>query len=191
VGFAAGLCAGALAGWLAGAGGRGPAPAAPQVRVVPTFEAARADEAAAALGAPEAAARAAQPDPAEPAATQTGLPRAEKLVAISRSREPHEVLAAWDEDAASASPGERRAFVLLVSPAQSDASLEALARDVRDENEDARLLDVRVYDDADAARSPRVADAGQRARAHLVAEVQRNEAAGLDVIQVRGRRVLP
>jgi hypothetical protein len=114
-----------------------------------------------------------------------------KLVARPLSREPHQVIAAWDEDAEAAAPGQRRAFVLAVTPLQSDASLEALARDVRAENRDARLLDVRIFDDPAAAAAPRFADGGRSARAHLVAEVQRNEAAGLDVIRVRGRSVAP
>jgi hypothetical protein len=81
--------------------------------------------------------------------------------------------------------------VLTVSPGQSDASLEALARDVRARNLDARILEVRIYDDAAAAIAPRVIDAGQVSRAHLVAEVKRNAAANLDVVRVRGRDLAP
>ena len=196
--FAAGFLAGisaAGAAWL-GASARQAAlaPTPSRVRVVPTFEAARPEEIAQALGAPEAAALAKAPDPTPVRVAVDGkpsLPRFEKLVAKPLSSEPHQVLAAWDEDEASSTPGERRAFVLAVSPSLSDDALAALARDVRAGNRDARLLDVRIYDDADAATGPRIADSGHNARAHLVAEVQRNEAAGLDLIRVRGKSLDP
>jgi hypothetical protein len=134
------------------------------------------------------------PSASEPPAVprySTDYPVFEKLVSKPLSREPHQLLGAWDEDEESAEPGQRRAFVLLVSPGQSDASLEALARDVRQRNLEARVLDVRIYDDAGAALGPRMLDAGQYARQHLVAEVQRNPAASLDSIRVRGRALPP
>lgn len=170
------------------------------VQVVSTFE--RAEPESFRDPAPESLAKPAQPAPEaapapEPETPPVGAKHAseypvyEKLVAQPLSREPHQVLGAWDENAEGTSPGERRAFVLVVSPGQSDTSLETLARDVRGMNLDARLLDVRVYDDAGAAIGPRVADSGENARQHLVAEIQRNPAAGLDSIRVRGRAVEP
>jgi hypothetical protein len=145
---------------------------------------------------PEPVAPSAEPEPEPPtppvgAKYASEFPVYEKLVSMPLSREPHQVLGAWDEDEQSAAPGQRRAFVLVVSPGQSDSSLETLARDVRGMNLDALLLDVRIYDDAGAAIGPRVADSGAAARQHVVAEVQRNPAAGLDVMRVRGRVVEP
>jgi hypothetical protein len=107
------------------------------------------------------------------------------------SREPHRVLGAWDEDAESTSAGARRAFVLLVAPDISSASLETLARDVRARNLDAETLDVRIYDDEDAAHVPRSLDGGAAARAHLVAEVKKSRALGMDVLRVRGEELRP
>jgi hypothetical protein len=139
------------------------------------------------------AAAEAPPEPRPPSAERytADYPVFEKLVSKPLSREPHQLLGAWDEDENSPQPGERRAFVLAVSPGQSDASLEALARDIRERNLDARVLDVRIYDDAGAAIGPRMLDAGQHARQHLVAQVQRNPAASLDTIRVRGRALDP
>src|SRR5262249_46649926 len=115
----------------------------------------------------------AAPEPPAPAAKYTTeYPVFEKLVTKPLSREPHQLLGAWAEDERGAAPAERGAFVLAVSPGQSDASLEALARDVRQRNLDARVLDVRIYDDAGAAIGPRMLDGGQNARQHLVAQVQ-------------------
>ncbi len=195
-GVAAGLAVAGI-GWLAVAQWQSAfAPAPTNVRVVSTLapkpaavEVTRAEETPAARPLP---AREAEPDkPPAGAGYRVELPVYDKLVAAPLSPEPHRVLGAWDEDAQSSRAGQRRAFVLAVSPSQSDESLEALARDVRARNRDARILDVRIYDDADAALGPRVIDSGRRARAHLVAEIQRNEAAGLDVIRVRGRALQP
>jgi hypothetical protein len=196
-GLAAG-CAAAGAFWLGSAlWSHWTAPGAPAVRAVSSFQ-----EPAAAV-APEAGPAEVPPPPAptpEPelpptpppgAATRLELPVYDKLVAAPLSREPHQVLGAWDEDREGVRPGARRAFVLVVSPGQSDASLETLARDVRAQNLDALILDVRVYDDAGAALGPRVIDSGQAARAHLVAEVKRNLAANLDSLRVRGRDLAP
>jgi hypothetical protein len=197
-GVAAGLTAAGL-GWLGvAAWNLAFAPAPPSIQVVSTFAPAasapqltRADEAAA-QSPPAEPAPAAEPEtPAVRAAYKVEFPVYAKLVAAPLSREPHQVLGAWDEDQESSSPGQRRAFVLAVSASQSDASLEALARDVRAQNRDALILDVRIYDDPAAASGPRVIDSGQRARAHLVAEIQRNEGAGIDVIRVRGRALEP
>ena len=198
-GLAAG-CAAAGAVWLGSAlWSHWLAPQPPQVRAVSTFQ----EPAAAAEPAPPAAGTPPPPAPtppteAAPAPTRPPAPAArlelpvyDKLVAAPLSREPHQVLGAWDEDRDAARPGARRAFVLVVSPSQSDASLEALARDVRGRNLDALILDVRIYDDAGAALGPQVIDSGQVARAHLVAEVKRNPAANLDLLRVRGRDLAP
>lgn len=197
VGVAAGLMAAGL-GWLGiAAWNTAFAPVPPSVEVVSTFapspgaaEVTRAD--AAAVPPPAEPAPASGPETPTPGtAYKVAFPVYDKLVATPLSREPHQVLGAWDEDKESSSPGQRRAFVLAVSPSQSDTSLEALARDVRAQNRDALILDVRIYDDPTAATGPRLLDSGQRARAHLVAEVQRNEGAGLDVIRVRGGALEP
>ena len=195
-GVAAGLAVAGL-GWLGVAQWRRAfAPSPANVRVVSTIapkpaavEVTRAE--ATPAPSPPPAVEAEPEKPPAGAPYEVELPVYDKLVAAPLSGEPHQVLGAWDEDAQSSRAGERRAFVLAVSPNQSDESLEALARDVRARNRDARILDVRIYDDAGAARGPRVIDSGRRARAHLVAEVQRNEAAGLDVIRVRGHALQP
>ena len=202
--FAAGAAAGlAAAGavWLGSVlWARWSAPQPAKIEAVSTYQ--RPEAAAApppALAAPTRAEPAPsdvpdpEPAPAPPsgAAPRLELPVFDKLVAAPLSREPHQVLGAWDEDREGARPGDRRAFVLAVSPSQSDASLEALARDIRGQNLDAKILEVRIYDDAAAAVAPRLLDSGQAARAHLVAEVQRNPAANLDVVRVRGRDLPP
>jgi hypothetical protein len=202
--FAAGAAAGLVAAgtvWLGSAlWARWSAPQPPKIEAVSTYR--QPDAAAApspALAAPTPAKPAPrdvpepEPAPAPPSgsAARLELPVFDKLVAAPLSREPHQVLGAWDEDRDSARPGDRRAFVLAVSPSQSDSSLEALARDIRAQNLDAKILEVRIYDDAAAAIAPRLLDSGQAARAHLVAEVQRNPAAGLDVVRVRGRELPP
>src|SRR5262245_55269020 len=181
-GLAVGLvCAGAAAlfAW------RTPSPAsAPAVQAVATYSRGEEERAAAPKPAESVApARVSSavtestPDPKQTAQRYTSdYPVFEKLVKKPLSREPHQLLGAWDEDESSPQPGERRAFVLAVSPGQSDASLEALARDIRERNLDARVLDVRIYDDAAAAIGPRLLDGGQNARQHLVAQVQRNPA---------------
>lgn len=191
------LCAGG-AGWLAWRA-QAPAEAAAAVQAVATYS--RVEPEAAPPAPPEESLAATAETPSDAGASPAPLPSAakyttdypvfEKLVSKPLSREPHQLLGAWDEDEHSTAPGERRAFVLAVSPGQSDASLEALARDIRQRNLDARVLDVRIYDDAGAAVGPRMRDAGQNARQHLVAQVQRNPAASLDTILVRGRAVQP
>jgi hypothetical protein len=200
-GVAVGLvCAGgaALVAWREPAAEDGAA----DVRPVATYS--RPEEAAAVPAPPDSAEAAAAepvtpsvgeeaPVPRPPSAERytADYPVFEKLVSKPLSREPHQLLGAWDEDENSSQPGERRAFVLAVSPNQSDASLEALARDIRERNLDARVLDVRIYDDAGAAIGPRMLDAGQNSRRHLVAQIQRNPAASLDTILVRGRALDP
>ena len=166
------------------------APVPPPVQVVSTFT--RETPAPEAPAAPVTPPVAAAPEPAPKAQHYAAeYPVFEKLVDRPLSSEPHQLLGAWDEDEHSATPGARRAYVLAVSPDQSDASLEALARDVRARNLDALVLDVRIYDDATAAIGPRVMDSGASARQHLVAVVQRNPAASLDAIRVRGRTLDP
>ncbi len=119
------------------------------------------------------------------------LPVLEKLAPGPQSSEPHRLLGAWDEDRESASPGQRRAFIVLVDPGADDASVERLARDIRERNRDAAILDVRIYDDESAALEARALDGGRRARLHLVGEVKTNQALALDVVRVRGRTLTP
>ncbi|MCG8588747.1 MAG: hypothetical protein MJE66_05600 [Proteobacteria bacterium] len=132
----------------------------------------------------------AEPAPEELPAVVT-YPRLEKLAPEPLSDVPHELLGAWDEDRESATPGARRALVLVVSPDLDDAALEALARDVRDRHRDARILDVKIYDSARAAIQSRSLDGGALAFAHLVASVRKNDAVPVDVIRIRGRRLDP
>jgi hypothetical protein len=115
--------------------------------------------------------------------------RLEKLVA--QSEVPHRTLGAWDEAPDSPVPGSRRAFVMVVEPSLSDAELEALARDLRAQHGDARILNVRIYDSERGARRAGWVDGGALAHEHLVAEVNINQGLGLDAIRVRGRRVDP
>ena len=135
------------------------------------------------------------PEPSLPATSampqRADLPMLAKLAAEPQSAEPHRLLGAWDEDAESAVPGQRRAFVVLVDPQVDDASLERLARDLRERNRDAAILDVRIYDDESAALEARALDGGRRARLHLVGEVKTNPALALDVLRVRGRSLAP
>jgi len=115
--------------------------------------------------------------------------RLEKLSA--ESDVPHEMVGAWDEAPESSTPGQRRAFVVVVKPDIGDAALEALARDLRDQNRDARVLNVRIFDSEEGARRAAWVDGGALAYRHLVAQVNVNEGLGLDVIRVRGRRIEP
>jgi hypothetical protein len=137
------------------------------------------------------------PDPAELTAAarvmpqRAQLPLAAKLAAEPQSGEPHRLLGAWDEAPDEPEPGARRAFVVLVDPGADDASLERLARDIRERNRDAAILDVRIYDDERAALEARALDGGRTARLHLVGEVKTNRALALDVVRVRGRSLTP
>jgi len=120
---------------------------------------------------------------------EVDYPRLEKLAAASDV--PHEMVGAWDEAPESSTPGQRRAFVVVVEPGMGDAELEALARDLRAQHRDARILNVRIYDSEKGARRAGWVDGGALAHQHLVAQVSVNEGLGLDVIRVRGRRVEP
>jgi hypothetical protein len=115
--------------------------------------------------------------------------RLDKLVAESEI--PHRTIGAWDEAPESTVPGSRRAFVMVVDPSLSDADLEALARDLRAQHGDARILNVRIFDSEQGARRARWVDGGALAHEHLVAEVNINQALHLDAIRIRGRRVDP
>jgi hypothetical protein len=132
-----------------------------------------------------------QPEKAPVIPARVDFPRLGKLAGEPLSELPHEVIGAWDESPDSPDPGRRRAFVVVVDPATSDAQLAALARDIRRSEIDAPMLSVRIYDSEDDARVPGVTDGGARGFAHLVAEVKRNDAAGLDVIRVRGKKIEP
>lgn len=115
--------------------------------------------------------------------------RLEKIAAESPI--PHRTVGAWDEAPGSASPGARRALVVVVDPTISDADLEALARDLRAQHTDARILNVRIFDSEDGARRAGWVDGGALAHEHLVAQVSIHSALGLDAIRVRGRRIEP
>jgi hypothetical protein len=115
--------------------------------------------------------------------------RLDKIVA--KSDIPHRTVGAWDEAPDRADPGARRALVVVVEPSISDDALEALARDLRAQHTDARILNVRIFDSEDGARRASWVDGGQFAHEHLVGQVSINSALGLDVIRVRGRRVEP
>jgi hypothetical protein len=80
---------------------------------------------------------------------------------------------------------------MVVEPDVPDAELEALARDLRAQHGDARILSVRIYDSEEGARRASWVDGGELAHQHLVAEVNVNEALGLDAIRIRGRRIDP
>jgi hypothetical protein len=138
---------------------------------------------------------AAEPDP-RPAPQRVMPQRAQlrlepELTGEPQSGAPHRLLGAWDEDPEATEPGQRRAFVVLVDPRADDATLERLARDIRERNRDAAILDVRIYDDEAAALEARALDGGRNARLHLVAEVKTNQALALDVVRVRGRTLTP
>lgn len=115
--------------------------------------------------------------------------RLEKLSA--ESDVPHRTLGAWDESPEDPTPGQRRSFVVVVEPGLGDAELEALARDLHRQHADARILTVRIFDSEKGARRAGWVDGGALAHQHLVAQVHRNEALGLDVIRIRGRRIEP
>lgn len=122
---------------------------------------------------------------------RAGLPLKRALAADSLSSVSHQLLGAWDDAPDSSAPGPHRVFILAVEPGTPESELEALLRDVRDRNRDARVLDVRVYESADAliGRASRTGDSP--GREHLVAWVKRLDALGVDISRVRGRDLEP
>lgn len=144
--------------------------------------------------APASAAREPAPGETEPALSEDETPQPgevlmpveAKLVAEPLSEVPHEVLGAWDDQPDSPRLGAHRAFVAVVDPSISDSELEALLWDVRQRHRDAEVLDVRIYDSAQAARRPSYLDGGELRERHLVAEIKRNDRLVFESIEIRG-----
>jgi hypothetical protein len=86
----------------------------------------------------------------------------------------------------STRPGSHRTFVAVVDPSISDSELEGLLRDIRQRHRDAEVLDVRIYDSAQAARRPSYLDGGELRERHLVAEIKRNDRLAFESMKVRG-----
>jgi len=129
---------------------------------------------------------------APPPATGTiSMPIAAKLAPEPMSAVPHELIGAWDDRPDSERPGAHRAIVAVVEPNISDTDLEQLVWDIRERHAGAEILDVRVYDSADAAKRSSALDGGAERARHLVAGVKRNDRLGYDEVTVRGRVVGP
>jgi hypothetical protein len=142
-------------------------------------------------GDAEQAARAGETAQAAPLPKKVTYRVEKKLAPKPLSQIPYELVGAWDDAPKAAQPGEHRAFVLVVDPELSNEQLAALVRDVEAKNSDADQLDIRIYDEADAATRPRYADGGAYARQHLVAQGIRHRGLHVDVIRVRGKRIEP
>lgn len=189
------LAASILALWLRSE----PAPpqsAAQQAEIPPDAAVPRTAEEWAKLVAPQQALESAPEAPAEagppPAIPSHAQIRVQaKLVPKPLSSVSHEVVGAWDEAPDSPDPGKHRAFVVIVKPGISDAELENLARDVRDQNREAEVLDVRIFDDKAASLQGHLADGGQAAFTHQIGSINRNDRIGIDVIRLRGKIVSP
>jgi hypothetical protein len=138
---------------------------------------------AAAEAAPAAPEAVATPAPEAPVAK---LRREPKLAAESLSDVPHELVGAWDDRGSAPELGAHRVLVAVVSPSATDAEIERLLRDARARHRDAEVLDVRVYDSAEAATH-----AGWVGNQQLVGEVKRNDRLRYDQMTVRGRAVTP
>jgi hypothetical protein len=155
------------------------APAAPKAAAPPApAEAAQAP-------APAPAASEAPPAPSSEAPVAQ-LRREPKLAAEPLSDVAHELVGAWDDRGSAPELGAHRVLVAVVSPSASDAEIERLLRDARARHRDAEVLDVRVYDSAEAATR-----AGWVGAHQLVGEVKRNDRLRYDQMTVRGRAVTP
>jgi hypothetical protein len=142
-----------------------------------------------ALGSePETAAEAA---PAAPATGTISMPIAEKLAPDRLTEVPHELIGAWDDAPGSSRPGAHRTIVAVVEGSMPSRDLEQLVWDIRDYHRAAEVLDVRVYDSAEAATRSSARDGGLDRESHLVADVKRNDRLGFDQITVYGRVVGP
>jgi hypothetical protein len=119
------------------------------------------------------------------------MPLEAKLAEEPLSEVPHQVVGAWDEQPDSARLGSHRTFVAVVDPSISNSELEAFLRDIRQKHRDAEVLDVRVYDSAEAARRPSYLDGGEMRQRHLVAEIKRNDRLAFESIEIRGVPVAP
>jgi hypothetical protein len=139
-------------------------------------------------GEPETAAEAA---PAAPAMGTISMPIAEKLVPDRLTEVPHELIGAWDDAPGSSRPGAHRTIVAVVDGSMPSRELEQLVWDIRDYHRGAEVLDVRVYDSAEAATRSSARDGGGDRKSHLVADVKRNDRLGVDQITLYGRVVGP
>lgn len=119
------------------------------------------------------------------------MPIARKLAPEPLSAVSHELVGAWDEAPDSEQPGAHRTIVAVVDPDMASKDLEQLVWDIRSRHQAAEVLDIRVYDSADAASRPSTLDGGAERAGHLVADVKRNDRLGFDRITVRGRVVGP
>jgi len=129
--------------------------------------------------------------PAPPATGTLSMPIAAKLAPEPLSAVPHELVGAWDDLPDSERPGAHRAIVAVVDPNVSDKDLEQLVWDIREQHRGAEILDVRVYDSAEAASRSSAGDGAAERASHLVAGVKRNDRLGYDEVTVRGRNVGP
>jgi len=127
--------------------------------------------------------------PAPPAANRIKMIVSEKLAQEPLSDVPHVLIGAWDEAPDSPDPGVHRAIVAVVEPTMSDADLEQLIWDVRAQHATAEVLDIRVYDSAEAATTGSAHDGGAERAAHLVADTKRNDRLDFDQTKIRGRIV--
>jgi hypothetical protein len=119
------------------------------------------------------------------------MPIARKLAPEPLSAVNHELVGAWDEAPDSEEPGRHRTIVAVVDPSMSSKDLEQLLWDIRRQHEAADVLDVRVYDSAEASTRASTFDGGAERASHLVADVKRNDRLGFDRITVRGEVVGP
>jgi hypothetical protein len=108
-----------------------------------------------------------------------------QLVPRTMSQVPHKVLHAWDEVPDSPNAGSIRAFMLVVDPNISTASLEQLVDDVREAQAGAEVLDIRVFDSEEAVVYKHTTG-GSRAGYHLLADVKQNPRLGVDTVRIRG-----
>jgi len=131
-----------------------------------------------------------QPPPA-PAADRIAMTVSEKLAPEPLSDVPHALIGAWDEAPDAVEPGTHRTIVAVVEPSTSESELEQLIRDIRRQHAGAEILDVRVYDSAEAATTGSAHDGGALRAAHLVADVKRNDRLDFDQSKVHGRIVEP
>jgi len=129
--------------------------------------------------------------PPPPSGDRIDMPIARKLAPEPLSNVSHELVGAWDEARDSEELGEHRTIVAVVDPDIPSRDLEQLAWDIRSRHAGAEVLDIRIYDSAEAASRPSTFDGGAERASHLVADVKRNDRLGFDRITVRGRIVGP
>jgi hypothetical protein len=127
----------------------------------------------------------------DPATGTLAMPIAEKLAADHLTAVPHELIGAWDDAPGSDRRGDHRTIVAVVESSLPTRDLEQLVWDIRNFHDGAEVLDVRVYDSAEATVRSAALDGGADRERHLVADVKRNDRLGFDQITVRGRTVGP